>query len=189
MDAWWPLLSRAVYQPLLGSTLYQQLTGIDPIDNHPNNGGDHLGSAWDVGFYGSVQEDLINLLKATPKKPRTKAKPKRKVKRRSAATAKAKTKHKPKKKKAKKAAPKPVIFCGAGNLARCRTALLDSLRVALNEPRDQLYHDPGSVGCKDGDQMCFDSISFRALGAVSQPLIPWVNRPTYQQAVEVQGHR
>ncbi|HEV7459442.1 MAG TPA: penicillin acylase family protein [Solirubrobacteraceae bacterium] len=190
MDAWWPLLSRAVYQPLLGSTLYQQLTGIDPIDNHPNNGGDHLGSAWDVGFYGSVQEDLINLLKATPKKPRAKAKPKRKVKRRSAATAKAKTKHKPKKKKkAKKAAPKPVIFCGAGNLARCRTALLDSLRVALNEPRDQLYHDPGSVGCKDGDQMCFDSISFRALGAVSQPLIPWVNRPTYQQAVEVQGHR
>ena len=191
MDAWWPLLSRAAFQPLLGSDLYRQLTGVDPIDNTPNNNGDHLGSAWDVGWYGSVQEDLSNLLKATAKKPKTKARPKRKVKRRAVATAaKSKTKHKARKKKRKKiAVPKPVIFCGAGNLARCRAALLDSLRVALNVPRDQLYHDPGSVGCKDGDQMCFDAISFRPLGAVTQPLIPWINRPTYQQAVEIQGHR
>jgi hypothetical protein len=81
------------------------------------------------------------------------------------------------------------LFCGAGNLARCRAALLDSLRAALAVPRNQLYHDTGTVGCSDGDQMCFDAISFRALGAVSQPLIPWVNRPTYQQAIEIQGHR
>ena len=27
------------------------------------------------------------------------------------------------------------------------------------------------------------------LGAVQQPLIDWVNRPTFQQVVEVQGHR
>jgi acyl-homoserine lactone acylase PvdQ len=186
MDAWWPLLSRAVYQPLLGSSLYQQLTGVDTIDNHPNNGGDHLGSAWDVGWYGSVQEDLVNLLKATARKP--KAKPKRRA-RRSTAAAAATPKPRARKKKKKKAAPKPVIFCGAGNLARCRTALLDSLRVALNEPRNQLYHDTGSIGCNDGDQMCFDAINFRPLGAVTQPRIPWVNRPTYQQAIEVQGHR
>ena len=82
-----------------------------------------------------------------------------------------------------------MIFCGAGNRARCRTALLDSLRVALTVPRNQLYHDTGSIGCSDGDQMCFDAISFRPLGAVTQPRIPWVNRPTYQQAIEVQGHR
>jgi acyl-homoserine lactone acylase PvdQ len=188
MDAWWPLLSRAVYQPLLGSSLYQQLTGVDTIDNHPNNGGDHLGSAWDVGWYGSVQEDLVNLLKATARKPKPKAKPKRRA-RRSTAAAAATPKPRARKKKKKKAAPKPVIFCGAGNLARCRTALLDSLRVALNEPRNQLYHDTGSIGCNDGDQMCFDAINFRPLGAVTQPRIPWVNRPTYQQAIEVQGHR
>jgi hypothetical protein len=24
---------------------------------------------------------------------------------------------------------------------------------------------------------------------VTVPAIPWINRPTYQQAVEVQGHR
>ena len=186
MDAWWPLLSRAVYQPLLGSDLYKQLTGVDPVDNTPNNNGDHLGSSWDVGWYGSVQEDLVNLLKANAKKPKAK----RKAKRSTASTAAtSKTKHRTKKKPKKKAAPKPALFCGAGNLTRCRAALLDSLRAALAVPRNQLYHDTGSVGCSDGDQMCFDAISFRPLGAVSQPLIPWVNRPTYQQAIEIQGHR
>jgi hypothetical protein len=123
-------------------------------------------------------------------KPKPKAKPKRRAKRSTTAAATAKPKRKVKRKtRKKKVAPKPVIFCGAGNLARCRTALLDSLRVALNEPRNQLYHDTGSIGCADGDQMCFDAISFRPLGAVTQPRIPWVNRPTYQQAIEIQGHR
>src|SRR5204863_9398407 len=110
MDAWWPRLSRAVYQPRLGSSLYQELTSSDPIDNTPNNGGDHLGSAWDVGFYGSVQEDLINLLKATAKKP----KPKRRARSRAAAVAvTSRTKRSATKKT--KAPPKPVRLCGAGN--------------------------------------------------------------------------
>ena len=29
----------------------------------------------------------------------------------------------------------------------------------------------------------------RPLGGVTQPLIHWINRPTYQQAIEIQGHR
>jgi hypothetical protein len=37
---------------------------------------------------------------------------------------------------------------------------------------------------RDGDQACFDSIWFRPIGGVTQPLIPWQNRPTFQQAVE-----
>jgi hypothetical protein len=43
--------------------------------------------------------------------------------------------------------------------------------------------------CSDGDQTCYDKIRFRPLGAITQPLIPWQNRPTYQQADEIQGHR
>jgi hypothetical protein len=35
--------------------------------------------------------------------------------------------------------------------------------------------------------MCSDSIRFRAIGAITQPLIEWVNRPTFQQADEIQG--
>ncbi len=40
-----------------------------------------------------------------------------------------------------------------------------------------------------GDQWCYDAIFFRPLGAVTQPLIHWQNRPTYQQVVEIKGHR
>ena len=36
--------------------------------------------------------------------------------------------------------------------------------------------------------MCSDSIQFRAIGAITQPLMEWVNRPTFQQADEIQGH-
>ena len=35
--------------------------------------------------------------------------------------------------------------------------------------------------------MCSDSIQFRAIGAITQPLIEWVNRPTFQQADEIMG--
>jgi hypothetical protein len=42
--------------------------------------------------------------------------------------------------------------------------------------------------CAAGDQMCSDSIQFLAIGVITQPLIEWVNRPTFQQADEIQGH-
>jgi hypothetical protein len=29
----------------------------------------------------------------------------------------------------------------------------------------------------------------RPLGAVTQPLIDWINRPTFQQVVEIPAHR
>ena len=44
--------------------------------------------------------------------------------------------------------------------------------------------------CKTaGDQYCRDEVSFRPLGGITQPLIHWINRPTYQQVLEIQGHR
>jgi hypothetical protein len=54
----------------------------------------------------------------------------------------------------------------------------------------KLYADPvcNAAGLS-GDQSCFDSIYFRPLGAITQPLIPWQNRPTFQQVVSVDGHR
>jgi hypothetical protein len=36
--------------------------------------------------------------------------------------------------------------------------------------------------------MCSDSIQFRPIGVISQPLIEWINRPTFQQADEIAGH-
>jgi acyl-homoserine lactone acylase PvdQ len=80
-------------------------------------------------------------------------------------------------------------YCGRGSLARCRAALGASLIEALGaDPAKQYGGDPVCRAAgRDGDQACFDSIFFRPIGGVTQPLIPWQNRPTFQQVAEVGG--
>ncbi len=88
------------------------------------------------------------------------------------------------------AAPYSKRYCGAGNRSRCRAVLRSALADALGDSPAALYRDATCAAAgRQGDQDCFDAISFRATGAVTQPLIGWQNRPTYQQAIEVQGHR
>jgi acyl-homoserine lactone acylase PvdQ len=74
------------------------------------------------------------------------------------------------------------VYCGLGKLAACRTALLNSLGAALQHDSDAEIYGGES-------QATHDKIAFTAVGAITQPRIPWVNRPTFQQAVQVQGHR
>ncbi len=33
-------------------------------------------------------------------------------------------------------------------------------------------------------QWCYDAVRQRPVGAINQPLIHWINRPTFQQVVE-----
>ncbi len=152
MDAWWPLLIRAEFQPVLGPGLLNEIENDFPINDEPGHGtsGEHLGSAWDVGFYGIVQKDLRAALHR-----RLRGRLNR-------------------------------VYCGNGSLRRCRAALEASLRQAMAKSPQQVY--PADKVCKAGDQMCSDAIQFRAVGAVTQPLIEWVNRPTFQQADEILGH-
>jgi acyl-homoserine lactone acylase PvdQ len=152
MDAWWPLLVKAEFEPVLGSALLGDIEAAFAINDQPGHGtsGSHLGSAFDIGFYGIVQKDLRAVLR-------------RRV-----------------------AGPLNRIYCGAGSLARCRAALESSLSEAMNESAQRVY--PADGVCQAGDQMCSDSIQFRATGAITQPLIEWINRPTFQQAVQIQGH-
>jgi hypothetical protein len=149
MDAWWPLLVKAEFQPTLGPSLLNQFTGEFPINDQPGHGtsGPHLGSAWDVGFYGIVQKDLRSVLRAPV------------------------------------AGPLNRIYCGGGSLTRCRTVLESSLQAAIGQSPQQVY--PADGVCNAGDQMCSDSIEFKAVGVITQPLIEWVNRPTFQQADEI----
>ena len=153
MDAWWPLLIQAEFEPVLGSKLLGEMENAFPINDQPGHGtsGAHLGSSWDVGFYGIVQKDLRGALGQRVLGPLNR------------------------------------VYCGGGSLKRCRTALEASLRQAIAESPQQVY--PADKVCAAGDQMCSDSIQFRAIGAITQPLIPWVNRPTFQQADELLGYR
>jgi hypothetical protein len=74
-------------------------------------------------------------------------------------------------------------YCGKGKLRKCRQALLGSLQQALGVSAAELY---GTETCEGGDpQWCHDSVRSRALGAVTQPPMHWINRPTFQQAVEI----
>jgi hypothetical protein len=54
-------------------------------------------------------------------------------------------------------------------------------------PRSELYGN--DAVCQDagkaGDQWCYDAIPQRPTGGATQPLIHWINRRTYQQAVEI----
>ncbi len=87
-------------------------------------------------------------------------------------------------------APYSKRYCGSGSRARCRSLLRDALARALDVPASKLYADKACASAgQPGDQACFDKIVFRSTGGVTQPMIGWQNRPTYQQAVEIRGHR
>nr|MBA3749229.1 penicillin acylase family protein [Solirubrobacterales bacterium] len=87
-------------------------------------------------------------------------------------------------------APYSKRYCGAGKLSRCRAVLREALSRALEADPGKLYDDDACTAAgKPADQACFDAIAFRATGGVTQPMIGWQNRPTYQQASEVRGHR
>jgi acyl-homoserine lactone acylase PvdQ len=121
-----------------------------------------VGSAYNISSYGYVQKDLRDALGVSVGGPYSR------------------------------------VYCGNGNLGACRTALLNSLNDALAHdsdaelyPQDPLPAPPNQHGCQKGTnaQARNDKICFMAVGAITQPNIPWQNRPTFQQAVEVQGHR
>ncbi|MBI5104963.1 MAG: penicillin acylase family protein [Solirubrobacterales bacterium] len=74
-------------------------------------------------------------------------------------------------------------FCGGGSKAKCRAALEGSLVQALSVPRTQLY---GRGACEqDADAECFDRNRSTVAAAVGLPPMPFQNRPTFQQVVEV----
>jgi acyl-homoserine lactone acylase PvdQ len=152
MDAWWPLLVRADFGAVLGQSLLGDIEADFPINDEPGHGtsGSHLGSSWDVGFYGIVQKDLRAALGLKVRGELNR------------------------------------VYCGNGSLKRCRAALESSLVAAAAQTPAQVY--PADGVCAAGDQMCSDSIQFRAIGVVKQPLIEWVNRPTFQQADQILGH-
>jgi acyl-homoserine lactone acylase PvdQ len=151
MDAWWPLLIKAEFRPILGAKLLTEIGSEFTFNDEPGHGssGQHLGSAFDVGFYGIVQKDLRAALHGRVRGALNR------------------------------------VYCGNGSRTRCRAALTASLLQAATESPQQVY--PADSVCSAGDQMCSDSIQFRAIGAITQPLIEWVNRPTFQQADNLTG--
>jgi acyl-homoserine lactone acylase PvdQ len=84
------------------------------------------------------------------------------------------------------------IYCGKGSRTLCSEMLISTLveaatavRLKYNNFDLNLVKVPATCG---SPRTC-DQIEFTAAGAVGLDPIPWQNRPTFQQAVEVLGHR
>jgi acyl-homoserine lactone acylase PvdQ len=164
MDAWWPKALTAAFQPTIGDgdankDVFSKVQAQMAFDDPPSL---HLGSAYLTGWEGYMNKDLRTLLGDPVIDPFSRG------------------------------------YCGDGTLSACRTALLNSLDDALDDdpyPSDDgclsgpSGEDPSAPANQGDNQMCFDAIQFRTVGGVSVDDIEWINRPTWQQAIEVQGHR
>ncbi|HZY75534.1 MAG TPA: hypothetical protein VFE40_04380, partial [Jatrophihabitantaceae bacterium] len=138
--------------------------------NTPNSGDAHLGSAYDGGWEGYMQKTLQQLRGLHPVDPFT-----------SVITDK---------------------WCGHGP-ADCHRAinavLLHVYRTLKGENgsskvrswkvNSELIADRAATGNAGETLPLYDAIRFRPLGVVTQPLIDWQNRPTFQQVVQFPAHR
>ncbi|MGW0968552.1 penicillin acylase family protein [Streptomyces sp. NPDC002516] len=66
LDAWWPLLVKAEFQPGLGSDLYTAFGNNLPVDEAPSAGhgptGSHAGSSFQFGWWSYVDKDIRSVL-------------------------------------------------------------------------------------------------------------------------------
>jgi acyl-homoserine lactone acylase PvdQ len=155
MDAWWPLLVQAEFQPGMGAGLYSAMTGVLSVDDSPYGGSEagvsHKGSSFQSGWYSYVDKDLRSVLGQPVQGGLTQT------------------------------------FCGGGDLASCRSALLSALTTAANTPASSVY--PADSVCSAGNQWCADSIQQHPLGGITDDESNWQNRPTFQQVVQYPSHR
>ncbi|MEU3935162.1 penicillin acylase family protein [Streptomyces sp. NPDC029044] len=73
LDAWWPLLVKAEFEPGLGSGLYAAMTANLPVDESPSAGhgptGSHAGSSFQYGWWSYVDKDIRAVLGEQVKGP------------------------------------------------------------------------------------------------------------------------
>ncbi|MFF4488520.1 penicillin acylase family protein [Streptomyces sp. NPDC001544] len=66
LDAWWPLLAKAEFEPGFGSDLYTAFGNNLPVDEAPSAGhgptGSHAGSSFQYGWWSYVDKDIRAVL-------------------------------------------------------------------------------------------------------------------------------
>jgi hypothetical protein len=84
-------------------------------------------------------------------------------------------------------------YCGGGSRRRCRAVLLSTLRDAVAAVRREQGDDPAGwrvrATCPEADPPACDQVVPVTAGAIATPPIPFHNRGTFHQAVEVGGRR
>jgi hypothetical protein len=80
-------------------------------------------------------------------------------------------------------APWSRAYCGGGDLAVCRGALWASLSDAA-ATLEQEFSSPSVANWKR--KIADDDVRHSAVGVVNVPAIHWINRPTFQQVVQIE---
>src|SRR4051812_10227988 len=156
MDAWYPKLVPAMFRPALGKKAYNLGLSLSAIDDYPAVDTE----AYYNGWYGQVGRDLSQVLGYRGKGRFSRR------------------------------------YCGgtskrSGTRKACRALLLKTLKEAGAEVAKAQGSDdpaawkvPATCPQADGPDPC-DQLFFTATGGVETPPIPWQNRPTFQQVVEL----
>src|SRR3954447_21228309 len=77
-------------------------------------------------------------------------------------------------------------YCGKGSKRACRAALRAALRQALGVSKDDLYgKDDTCRTAKRVEASCSDETRSTSASGVGIPAFPYMNRPTFQQTIEL----
>ncbi|MEA2427568.1 MAG: hypothetical protein QOF37_1196, partial [Thermoleophilaceae bacterium] len=150
MDAWWPLVRKATFQPKMRSALFNQMLRMLPPDTALSTSVVQP-PAFETDWWGLVSKDLRTVFDRRPPPGHFSSK-----------------------------------YCGGGSKRKCRLALRLSLMQALGISRHQLYGgDSTCAGDHREEASCYDETSSTSASGVSIPDFPWINRPTFQQTIEL----
>ncbi|BCU80465.1 penicillin acylase [Polycladomyces abyssicola] len=78
--------------------------------------------------------------------------------------------------------PWHTVYCGDGNLSSCRLDLWKAMRITADRLRKEYNSDDVENWVYDDAQ---DAIKQKPMGLLAAPDMRWVNRPTFQQVVQV----
>ena len=139
-------LLEAEFKPEMGAAFFDAVHGVLAFDNEPNNHGQHLGSAYQDGWWGYVSKDLRRVLGQS-----VSGRLLAHVLRRRLADAPAATR------------------CARRSRTRspCRRA-----RSTTRTPSTAGTQRVAQCPAGKSDQWCFDSVRFRPIGAVTVPHDP-----------------
>jgi acyl-homoserine lactone acylase PvdQ len=83
-------------------------------------------------------------------------------------------------------------YCGKGSLGACRKMLRETLEQAAATSFEAVYGTDGCTffnGTNASPQMCDDAVDSVDLTLAAVPKFHWINRPTFQQAVQYTSGR
>jgi hypothetical protein len=179
MDAWWPLAVKAIFEPGLGPTLWQDV--VNQVLSLPSGPGDEFGGYdWTGATYTDLRDVLLYARAGRQRHARVPAAPGSHIVAWDGSYSR--------------------IWCGdsrvlggGASVAACRAVLLASLGAAIAQVEAKLGSNPSSwqvdATCAQTNPPSCDQEVLETVGAIATPPFPWQDRGTYHQIVELNGHR